>query len=249
MICWVASLAAPARNPTRSTRAARLAAALVSRSAWSQPASTAGTVSASAWPAGGEGHPGPGPGEQPHSQLALQLLDLLGQRRLGHEQPFRRAGQVPFLGDGGEVAQQPRVDIHAIRLWIACIGRPPGYPVRLDCVFTAYVVIAIVTIAANVWAAAVDLAPARFVLGNMAEVGVPRSWLLPLGVLKGAGAAGLVIGLLGVRPLGIAAAIGLVLFFTGALAAHVRTRVFHNIAVPGTYFALAVAAAALAIAH
>jgi len=56
-------------------------------------------------------------------------------------------------------------------------------------------------------------------------------------------------GLLGVRPLGIAAAIGLVLFFTGALATHVRGRVFHNIAVPGAYFALAVAAAALAIAH
>jgi hypothetical protein len=28
MICWVASLAAPAKNPTRSTRAAALAAAL-----------------------------------------------------------------------------------------------------------------------------------------------------------------------------------------------------------------------------
>ena len=36
MICWVASLAALDMNPTRSTRAARLAAALVSRSAWSQ---------------------------------------------------------------------------------------------------------------------------------------------------------------------------------------------------------------------
>ena len=52
MICWVASLAALDMNPTRSTRAARLAAALVSRSAWSQPASTAGVLSASAWPAG-----------------------------------------------------------------------------------------------------------------------------------------------------------------------------------------------------
>jgi hypothetical protein len=33
MICWVASLAAPARNPTRSTRSAWLAALLASRSA------------------------------------------------------------------------------------------------------------------------------------------------------------------------------------------------------------------------
>jgi hypothetical protein len=48
MIGWVASLAAPARNPTRRTRAAALAALLVSRSAWSSPASMAGTFSASA---------------------------------------------------------------------------------------------------------------------------------------------------------------------------------------------------------
>jgi hypothetical protein len=64
----------------------------------------------------GEGHPGPGPGEQPHSQLALQLLDLLGQRRLGYKQPLRRAGEVSFGSDGGKVAQQPGVGIHAIRL-------------------------------------------------------------------------------------------------------------------------------------
>ena len=57
-----------------------------------------------------------GPGEQPHSQLALQLLDLLGQRRLGHKQLLRCAGEISFGGDGGEVAQQPGVDIHADRL-------------------------------------------------------------------------------------------------------------------------------------
>lgn len=112
----------------------------------------------------------------------------------------------------------------------------------------AYLIITVVTIAANAWATAADLVPARFVLATMGEVGVPRSWLVPLGVLKGAGAAGLLIGLLGVRPLGIAAALGLVLFFTGALATHVRARVFHNVAAPGAYFALAVASLALAVA-
>lgn len=112
----------------------------------------------------------------------------------------------------------------------------------------AYLIIIVVTIAANAWATAADLVPLRFVLANMDEVGVPRSWLVPLGVLKGAGAAGLLIGLLGVWPLGIAAALGLVLFFIGAVATHVRARVFHNIAVPGAYFALAVASTALAVA-
>ena len=61
-------------------------------------------------------------------------------------------------------------------------------------------------------------------------------------------AVGLLLGLVAVRPLGIAAAIGLVLFFAGALAAHVRARAFHNIAAPGIFFALAVAALGLAMA-
>ncbi|MBB5913052.1 hypothetical protein BJY24_001919 [Nocardia transvalensis] len=59
---------------------------------------------------------------------------------------------------------------------------------------------------------------------------------------------GLLLGLLGMRPIGIAAAIGLVLFFAGALAAHVRARVFYNIAFPGAYFALAAGALVLGLA-
>ena len=115
--------------------------------------------------------------------------------------------------------------------------------------FASYVTIVASTIVANVWATAADLRPAGFVLATMAEVGVPRSWLGPLGVLKGAAAAGLLIGLLGVRPLGLAAAAGLVLFFTGALITHVRARVFHNIGFPGAYFALAAASLALIAAR
>jgi hypothetical protein len=115
-------------------------------------------------------------------------------------------------------------------------------------VFAAYVIITVVTIAANAWATVADLVPLGFVLTTMDEVRVPRSWLRPLGFVKGAGVAGLLVGLLSVRPLGVAAAIGLVLFFIGALVTHVSARVFHNIAVPGTYLALAVASAALALA-
>jgi hypothetical protein len=115
-------------------------------------------------------------------------------------------------------------------------------------IYATYLTITIITIMVNTWAAAADLGQARFVLATMAEVHVPRSWLRPLGLLKLAGAAGLVLGLLGVWPLGIAAAAGLVLFFTGALATHVRARVFHNIAFPGAFFALAAAATVLAVA-
>jgi DoxX-like family len=112
----------------------------------------------------------------------------------------------------------------------------------------AYVIVVAVTIAANAYATVADLTQAGFILATMEEVAVPRSWLPPLAVLKAAGAAGLLIGLLGVRPLGVAAAVGLVLFFACALATHVRRRVFHNIVFPAAYFALAVACAALALA-
>ena len=115
--------------------------------------------------------------------------------------------------------------------------------------FAAYVTITVITIAANAGMAAAGLVGASSVVANMDEVRVPRSWMKPLALIKSAGAAGLLIGLLGVRPLGIAAAIGLALFFIGALAAHVRARVLYNIAVPGSYFALAVASAVLVIAR
>jgi hypothetical protein len=105
------------------------------------------------------------------------------------------------------------------------------------------------TIVLNLVVAVADVARARFVLGNAAEVGVPASWLPGLAALKAAGGAGLLVGLLGVPWLGVAAGTGLVLFFTGALAAHVRARVLHNIAFPGTYFALALTSTAFAIAR
>ncbi len=112
--------------------------------------------------------------------------------------------------------------------------------------FVAYVAVTVITIVANAVVAVADLLPAKFVLANSAEVGVPRSWLPLLGTLKAAGAAGLVIGLLGVRFLGIAAAIGLILFFTGALITHLRARVLYNIAYPTTYWLLAIASLVLA---
>ena len=115
--------------------------------------------------------------------------------------------------------------------------------------FAVYVVVTVITIIANAAVAVADLCRAPFVLANSAEVGVPPSWLPLLGTLKAAGAAGLLIGLLGVRFLGIAAAIGLVLFFTGALAVHVRARVFYNLAFPGTFWLLAAASLVLALAR
>ncbi|MEV5379088.1 DoxX family protein [Streptomyces nondiastaticus] len=111
--------------------------------------------------------------------------------------------------------------------------------------FIAYVIVTVVTIAANAGIAVADLMKAGFVLANAAEVGTPRSWIPPLAALKGAGAAGLLLGLLGVPFIGAAAATGLVLFYVGAIAVHVRARVYYNMAFPGGYLALSVASLVL----
>ncbi|MFI5894878.1 DoxX family protein [Actinoplanes sp. NPDC051513] len=115
--------------------------------------------------------------------------------------------------------------------------------------FTVYAAVTIATILANFAVVVADLARAGFVLANMAEVGVPASALPMLAVLKAAGAAGLLLGLLGIDVIGIAAASGLVVFFVGAVVVHLRAGVLHNIAIPGTFLVLALASLTLGITH
>lgn len=108
-----------------------------------------------------------------------------------------------------------------------------------------YVLVTVTTAIVTAAVAIPDFIPAGFVLANSAKVHVPRSWLPMLGTLKVAGALGLLVGVVGLRAVGIAAATGLVLFFVGAVIAHVRARVLYNIAFPGAYLALSAASLAL----
>lgn len=98
-------------------------------------------------------------------------------------------------------------------------------------------------VAANVFEVVAKIAGARFVRRNSASVGVEAAWIPLLALLEGAGVAGVVLGLAGVPRLGLVAATGLVVFFVGAVALHVRARVLHNIAFPAVFLALALAAA------
>lgn len=109
--------------------------------------------------------------------------------------------------------------------------------------FTAYVAVAILTAAANAWVSMLDFTRAESAVDNATRVGV-LPWLLPLGLLKLAGAVGLLIGIV-VPALGVAAAAGLVLFFVCAVAAHVRVRWYSTIPFPAAFLALAVAALVL----
>jgi hypothetical protein len=111
---------------------------------------------------------------------------------------------------------------------------------------TVLLTVTLVAIAANLGMAVADLRRADFVLANSASVGVPESWLVPLGLLKGAGAVGLLVGLLGAAPIGVAAAAGLTLFFVGAIATHVRARNY-ALAFPAGYLLLALGSLAFGV--
>src|SRR5437868_9456562 len=89
--------------------------------------------------------------------------------------------------------------------------------------FIAYIVVTVLAAAANVFSATLDCIRYKQILINMAKVGVSESWLTTLGILKAAGALGLLVGIR-VPLIGIAAAIGLVLFFLAAVITHLRTR-------------------------
>jgi hypothetical protein len=108
-----------------------------------------------------------------------------------------------------------------------------------------YAVVTVITAIATAAVAIPDFIPAGFVLANSAKVHVPRSWLPMLGTLKLAGAVGLFVGVVGLPAIEIAAATGLVLYFIGAVIAHVRAHVFYNIAFPGAYLALSAASLVL----
>ena len=99
----------------------------------------------------------------------------------------------------------------------------------------------LVTAAMNAVVGVGGLMRAPFVVANSSQVRVPESWVPALGAAKLAGAAGLVVGLVGIRFVGVAAAIGLTLFFVCAVGRHVQTGVLRTIPFPGLFLSLAVA--------
>src|SRR5438128_3360629 len=112
--------------------------------------------------------------------------------------------------------------------------------------FTAYLTVTLLAAAANIFSATCDFVRYKQVSIAMAKAGVPESWMTLLGILKAVGALGLLVGI-GVPLIGTAAAVGLVLFFVGAIFTHLRG---HDYSLgPATVFLLmAVAALVLRLA-
>lgn len=105
----------------------------------------------------------------------------------------------------------------------------------------------VVTVLAALWVAfsAVSVfVGANWVVRSLSDYGVPRSWWPWLGTAKAAGAAGLLVGLV-VPPIGVLAAIGLVIYFTGAVVTVVRAGWYSHIPYPLVYLAPVLVSVAL----
>src|SRR5271166_3112424 len=102
--------------------------------------------------------------------------------------------------------------------------------------FAAYVIVTIVAIAANAFSGIAAILHFKPILPGMARAGVPESWLtFPIGTLKTAGAAGLLLGL--------------ILFFVCAIYTHLRASDYSpQFGLANGYLLLAVAALVLDLA-
>jgi len=89
--------------------------------------------------------------------------------------------------------------------------------------FIAYIAVTLLAAAVNIYAAINDFTRPDWLLANMNKLGVRESLLPILGILKAAGALGLLIGFR-VPLIGIASAVGLTLFFIGAIVTHLLAR-------------------------
>lgn len=104
----------------------------------------------------------------------------------------------------------------------------------------AYLVVGVITAAANTYAAVNDFIRPPWLLANMAKLGVHEKWLNKLGLLKAAGALGVLAGIR-VPVLGVAAAVGLMLFFVCAIITHLRSRDYDSLGTPMGFLLLPVA--------
>jgi len=112
--------------------------------------------------------------------------------------------------------------------------------------FIAYIIVTIVAAAANIFSARCDFVRYKQVSVAMTKAGVLESWMTTLGILKAAGALGLLIGV-GVPLVGMAAALGLILFFVGAIITHLRARDY-SFGLAVVFLLLAVGALSLRLA-
>ena len=113
--------------------------------------------------------------------------------------------------------------------------------------FAAYVTLTVLAVVFNGSAAVTYLIGHDYPKTQADMKRVPRSWVPVLGSLLAAGTLGLLAGF-AVPLLGVLAAAGLVLYFIGAFAAHLRVG-SRQLVGPALFLATAVAALVVNVAH
>ncbi|WP_441246899.1 DoxX family protein [Kitasatospora sp. McL0602] len=106
--------------------------------------------------------------------------------------------------------------------------------------FVAYVVLAVLLSLVLIASGRGKLVKDEKITTGLTAIGVPLGWLPRLAALELAGALGLLAGT-GYRPLGVAAAVGVVLYFAGAVIAHLRAKDLKGVPTPAVLLLLAVA--------
>jgi hypothetical protein len=129
----------------------------------------------------------------------------------------------------------------------APLARPSGNDLEGAFMFAAYVTVTIVAALFTGSAAVTYLIGHEYPKAQADVKGIPRSWVPVLGALLAAGTIGLLAGF-AVPLLGILAAAGLVLYFTGALIAHLRVG-SRNLVGWTVFFVTEVAALVVAVAY
>ncbi|MFF8837506.1 DoxX family protein [Streptomyces sp. NPDC015130] len=109
--------------------------------------------------------------------------------------------------------------------------------------FAVYAVLTVLTAAALACGAALDFVRHPSIAAIADRVNVPRTWMVPLGACLAAGSAGLLAGFV-VPWIGAAAGAGLVLYFLGALGAHLRVG---DLRIGGALLLLALSVAVLVL--
>ncbi|AUG76324.1 hypothetical protein CFP65_1426 [Kitasatospora sp. MMS16-BH015] len=111
----------------------------------------------------------------------------------------------------------------------------------------AYVVLAVLLALVLGASGRAKLVKDEKIVAGMTAIGVPGAWLPRLAALEFAGAVGLLVGI-AVRPLGVAAAVGVILYFLGAVIAHLRAGDAKGAPPAGVLLLVAVAPLVLGIA-
>ncbi|MCP9621218.1 DoxX family protein [Nocardia otitidiscaviarum] len=99
---------------------------------------------------------------------------------------------------------------------------------------TGYVVGAVATALWVGFSAFSLLRRVSWVVDPLVRYGVPQSWWTPLGLAKAAGSIGLVVGLF-VPVIGVLAAVGLILYFLGAVVTVLRAGSYGTVVFPVLY--------------